>query len=159
MDIKEIKKLVELVRANDLVEFELEEPDFKVSIKCTAEAAAPMVFSHPGHSQAVMSSLHAPMVSSTPVSMPEAVKDEDAGLVDIKSPIVGTFYRSPSPEADVFVKVGDRVEEDTVVCIVEAMKVMNEIKAECKGVIKKIMIENATPVEYGQALFKIDPAG
>ncbi len=155
MDIKEIKKLVELVRANDLAEFELEEPDFRVTIKCTAEAAAPMMFSHPGHSMMTASMPAAPAAAAA--QPPE--KDEDAGLADIKSPIVGTFYRSPSPEAAPFVKVGDRVEEETVVCIVEAMKVMNEIKAECKGVIKKIMIENATPVEYGQSLFKIDPAG
>ena len=157
MDIKEIKKLVELVRANDLAEFELEEPDFRVTIKCTAEAAAPMMFSHPGHSVMTASMSAVPAPSAAAAQLPE--KDEDAGLDDIKSPIVGTFYRSPSPEAAPFVKVGDRVEEETVVCIVEAMKVMNEIKAECKGVIKKIMIENATPVEYGQSLFKIDPAG
>ena len=158
MDIKEIKKLVELVRANDLAEFELEEPDFRVTIKCTAETAAPMVFSHPGHS-VITNAMPAAPAPAAAAAAPAPAVEEDAGLADIKSPIVGTFYRSPSPEAAPFVKVGDRVEEETVVCIVEAMKVMNEIKAECKGVIKKIMIENATPVEYGQSLFKIDPAG
>ena len=156
MDIKEIKKLVELVRANELVEFELEEPDFRVSIKTALDA--PVVYGHAGQPQVVMSPAPAPTASPV-TAAPEAAKDEDAGLAQINSPIVGTFYRSPSPDAPSFVKVGDRVEEDTVVCIVEAMKVMNEIKAECKGVIKKILVENATPVEYGQALFKIDPAG
>ena len=155
MDIKEIKKLVELVRANELAEFELEEADFRVSIKCTLSAQ--VIYSHSG-APSMMTS-HAPAALAPAADATEAPKDEDAGLTDIKSPIVGTFYRSPSPDANAFVKVGDRVEEDTVVCIVEAMKVMNEIKAECKGVIKKIMIENATSVEYGQTLFKIDPAG
>ena len=156
MDIKEIKKLVELVRANELVEFELEEPDFRVSIKAAADA--PVIYSQAAQPQMMMAHAPAPAVSA-PTAAPEPAKDEDAGLEAINSPIVGTFYRSPSPDAAAFVKVGDRVEEDTVVCIVEAMKVMNEIKAECKGVIKKIMLENGTAVEYGQELFKIDPAG
>ncbi|MDD4735938.1 MAG: acetyl-CoA carboxylase biotin carboxyl carrier protein [Kiritimatiellae bacterium] len=156
MDIKEIKKLVELVRANELVEFELEEPDFRVSIKAAADA--PVVYGPAAQPQMMMAPA-ATLSASAPAAPEAAAKDEEAGLASINSPIVGTFYRSPSPDAAPFVKAGDRVEEDTVVCIVEAMKVMNEIKAECKGVIKKVMLENGTAVEYGQELFKIDPAG
>jgi acetyl-CoA carboxylase biotin carboxyl carrier protein len=80
-----------------------------------------------------------------------------SNLVEIKSPIVGTFYRAASPEAEPFISVGKEVDEETVVCIVEAMKVMNEIKAEVKGVIRKVLVENATPVEFGQALFQVEP--
>ncbi|MCX7900200.1 MAG: acetyl-CoA carboxylase biotin carboxyl carrier protein, partial [Methylocystis sp.] len=83
--------------------------------------------------------------------------EAQANLIEIKSPMVGTFYRAPSPEAEPYVTVGKEVEEDTVVCIIEAMKVMNEIKAETKGVIRKILVENATPVEFGQPLFLVEP--
>jgi acetyl-CoA carboxylase biotin carboxyl carrier protein len=76
----------------------------------------------------------------------------------LKSPMVGTFYRAASPEAEPFVSVGTQVDEDTVVCIIEAMKVMNEIKAECRGVVRKVLAENATPVEFGQALFQVEPS-
>jgi acetyl-CoA carboxylase biotin carboxyl carrier protein len=86
-----------------------------------------------------------------------AVPPEEAGWLEIKAPIVGTFYRSPAPDADPFVKLGQTVDEETVVCIVEAMKVMNEIKAEVRGVIRKILVENATPIEFGQVLFKVEP--
>ena len=85
-------------------------------------------------------------------------EDEDDGLIEIPSPIVGTFYRKPAPDADSFVQVGSEVSEDTVVCVIEAMKVMNEIKAEVKGVIKKILIDDATPVQYGQTLFLVEPS-
>ena len=84
--------------------------------------------------------------------------DEDDGLIEIPSPIVGTFYRKPAPEVEPFVQVGSEVSEETVVCVIEAMKVMNEIKAEVKGVIKKILIDDATPVQYGQTLFLVEPS-
>jgi acetyl-CoA carboxylase biotin carboxyl carrier protein len=84
--------------------------------------------------------------------------EDESRLAKIASPMVGTFYRSSSPEANAFVNVGSQVDEDTVVCIIEAMKVMNEIKAETRGTVKKILVENATPVEFGQVMFLIDPA-
>ena len=96
-------------------------------------------------------------VAAAPAAAPAAV-NENAGLLEIKSPMVGTFYRSPSPDSDVFVQVGQDVTADTVVCIIEAMKVMNEIQSEVKGKIKKILVDNATPVQFGQALFLVEPA-
>lgn len=97
--------------------------------------------------------------AATPAAAPEAAPaaDENDGLVEIPSPIVGTFYRKPAPDADNFVEVGAEITVDTVVCIVEAMKVMNEIKAEVKGVIKKILVDDTSPVQYGQPLFLVEP--
>ena len=83
--------------------------------------------------------------------------EEKEGLVSISAPIVGTFYRAPAPDAEPYVKVGDHIEEDTVVCIIEAMKLFNEIKAEIRGTIKQILVENGQPVEYGQTLFLVEP--
>jgi len=158
MDIKDIKKIIELMKQNDLSEFEMEEEGFRIAVKrrnglehqvvVTGPAAAPVMVSAP----AAVSQVAVPALGSPP---PAA--DADAGLVPINSPMVGTFYRASSPEADAFVNVGDEVDEDTVVCIIEAMKVMNEIKAERRGVIKKILAENATPVEYGKPLFLVEP--
>ena len=162
MDIKDVKKIVEMVRLNELAELEIEEGDFRLTV----------IRKHPGEAPVVMQSA-APMMMQAPLGVASAgtagamapigvaagaAAEETAGLVPVSSPIVGTFYRSPTPEADPFVKVGDSVEADSVVCIVEAMKVMNEIKAETAGVVKKIVAENATPVEYGQVLFLVDPA-
>jgi len=96
----------------------------------------------------------APAAAPVAAAVPE---DEDDGLIEIPSPIVGTFYRKPAPDADNFADVGTVVSEETVVCIIEAMKVMNEIKAEVKGVIKKILVDDATPVQYGQPLFLVEP--
>jgi acetyl-CoA carboxylase biotin carboxyl carrier protein len=150
MDLKDLKKIVELVSEHNLNELSIEQKGIKLSIK--RGGTAPVVM----HSAAPVA-MHAPapVSSAAPAA---AAKDEDAGLETIVSPMVGTFYRSPSPEADMFVKVGDRVGPDTVVCIIEAMKVMNEIKAEKAGVIRKICVENADSVEYGQVLFKIESA-
>lgn len=143
MEYREIKKLVDLIDEKDFSEFELETEAFRVSIKKGGQQPTMMP-----------AAIAAAPAASLPVAEPvEAV--EESGEV-VKCPIVGTFYRSPSPESDVFVKVGSPVEEDTVVCIVEAMKVMNEIKAEVCGVVKKILVDNATPVEYGQPLFLIE---
>jgi acetyl-CoA carboxylase biotin carboxyl carrier protein len=151
MDLKDLKKIVELVSEHNLNELSIEQKGIKLSIKRGGGAA--MMVQGPAP---VM--LHAPAHATPATGTAPAAKDEDAGLESIVSPMVGTFYRSPSPEADMFVKVGDRVGPDSVVCIIEAMKVMNEIKAEKSGVVKKICVENADSVEYGQALFKIEPA-
>jgi acetyl-CoA carboxylase biotin carboxyl carrier protein len=96
-------------------------------------------------------------LAGAPAAAP-VVADADAGLIPIKSPMVGTFYRSPSPDSDVFVQIGQDVSPDSVVCIIEAMKVMNEIQSEVKGKIKKILVDNATPVQFGQPLFLVEPA-
>ena len=144
MKIEEIKTIVKMMSDNDLTEFKIEAEEYNLCIKrgndktqvfTTMPAAAPV----------------AP--AAAPTAAP-AASAEPENTID--SPIVGTFYSSPSPETPVFVNVGDKVTVDTVVCIVEAMKVMNEIKAEKAGVIKEILVDNSTPVEYGQALFVIE---
>jgi acetyl-CoA carboxylase biotin carboxyl carrier protein len=152
VDIKDIKAIIDLMRKNSVSEFELEKQDFKIRLKrgsngttsSTSYEDAPMV----GYQQAAV----LPSTVSSP--MPQLVINE----VDIKSPMIGTFYRAPSPESASYVEVGTDVNPDTVVCIIEAMKVMNEIKAEAKGIITQVMVENAKPVEFGQPLFKIRPS-
>ena len=149
MDITEIKKLVELMEEHDLTKFELEEEAFRIALARGGEEIRMAAPYSVGHAPA------AAAAPSAPAGAPAA--PEDDGLLEIKSPIVGTFYRSGSPDADAFVSVGQAVEPETVVCIVEAMKVMNEIKAEVKGTIQQILVENASPVVYGQPLFKVKP--
>ena len=151
MEIKEIKRIVEMMKNNDLTKFSMKDEGFELSMNRGAEqqvvvAAAPVA-------AAVAPVAGAPAVAAAP-----AAADEDDGLIEIPSPIVGTFYRRPAPDADDFAKVGMEVTEDTVVCIIEAMKVMNEIKAEVKGVIKKVLIDDASPVQYGQSLFLVEPS-
>ena len=148
MDIDAIKKIVELMKEHDLSRFELEEEAFRIALVRGAGEEVRMVAPAPA----------APVAApaATPQTAQPAAQEDD-GLADIKSPIVGTFYRSSSPESPPFVKVGDKVEKDTVVCIVEAMKVMNEIKADVQGVITEILLENASPVMFGQPVFKVKP--
>jgi acetyl-CoA carboxylase biotin carboxyl carrier protein len=147
VDIKDIKAIIDLMRKNSVSEFELEKQDFKIRLKR-------------GSNGSTTSSTfeEAPLVYPQTVTLPSApVPQLGINEVDIKSPMIGTFYRSPSPESAAYVEVGTEVNPDTVVCIIEAMKVMNEIKAEAKGVITQVMVENAKPVEFGQPLFKIRP--
>lgn len=155
MDLQLIEKIVELMKANDLAEFEIEEEGLRLAIKRRG-AGEPTVLAAP---VATVSAPIAPAGAPPPVSAapPEAEKAADEKLTPIKAPIVGTFYRAPSPDADPFVSVGQHVTPDTVVCIIEAMKVMNEIKAEVKGTIRKILVDNATAVQYGQPLFLVEP--
>ena len=150
MELKEIKKIVEMMTENDLAEFLLEEEAFTLQLKRGTAGVTQMV-------SAPQMVAAAPVQAAASAAAPAAVA-EDAGLVAIKSPMVGTFYRSPSPDSDVFVQIGQDVNKETVVCIVEAMKVMNEIQAEVKGKIKKILVDNATPVQFGQPLFLVEPA-
>jgi acetyl-CoA carboxylase biotin carboxyl carrier protein len=154
MDIKEIKKIIELMRENELSEFELAEEGFRITIKRRNGGDPQVVVSHPAPSMVMAPQA---IASAAPAAGAAPKAETPSNWKDIKSPMVGTFYRASSPEAEPFASVGTHVEEDTVVCIIEAMKVMNEIKAECKGVIRKILAENATPVEFGQALFQVEP--
>ena len=141
MKIEEIKTIVKLMSENDLTEFKIEAEDMHLCIRRGSQQTAAMA------PQAVMA---APaVVPATPAA------PVDAGKI-IESPIVGTFYRSSAPGSDAFVKVGAKVDADTTVCIIEAMKVMNEIKAEKSGVIKEILVENGQPVEFGQPLFILE---
>lgn len=143
MRIDQIKQVAELMKNYDLTEIDMESEDLKLTLRRGSVAAAPM------------QAAPAAPAPATPAVAPEAAAAETSAIT-VDSPIVGTFYASPSPDAEPYVKVGDTVTEDTVVCIVEAMKVMNEIKAEKAGTIKKILVENATPVEYGQPLFELE---
>ena len=150
MKIDEIKAIAEIVAANDLAEFKLEREGFTLEIKRggSAVVAAPVSVIAP----APVAAAPAP-VAAAAAAAPAA---DNAKRITIDSPLVGTLYRAPSPEAAPFVKVGDKVTPDTVVCIVEAMKVMNEIKAEKTGVIRDILVENGSAVEFGQPLFVIE---
>jgi acetyl-CoA carboxylase biotin carboxyl carrier protein len=152
MDIEQISRLAELMTENDLSEISLQTADVKLKLKRGFEpvVAAPMAAPAPV-------AVHAAAGAAAPAH-DAAADDAAAPAATIASPIVGTFYAAPAPDAPPFVKVGDTVDADTVVCIVEAMKVMNEIKAEQCGVIRKVLVDNATPVEFGQPLFEIDPA-
>ena len=151
MDIDRIKTVIDLMREHELNEFAIEEPDFKLTLK--RGGAAPAMMMAPQMMAPAMAPAAAPAAAPAPAA-PAASADD--GLTPIPSPLVGTFYRAGSPDADPFVAVGSRVNKDTVVCIIEAMKVMNEIKAETSGVIKKILVENATAVQFGQPMFLIE---
>lgn len=148
MELKDIKKVVQMMKENDLTEFLLEDDACTLQLKRGGGEIQQLVAAPAPQMVAAAAS------AAAPVAAPAV----DDGLIEITSPMVGTFYRSPSPDSDVFVDVGSVVGGETVVCIIEAMKVMNEIKAEVKGTIKKILVDNATPVQFGQPLFLVDPA-
>ena len=155
MDLKDIKAIIDLMRKNSLSEFELERQDFKIKLKrgptgpVAAEdtAVAPPYPTPPPVAVTGVPALPPPAVAAAPAS----------SLLEIKSPMIGTFYRAPAPESADYVELGTEVTPETVVCLIEAMKVMNEIKAEVKGVVTDILVENAKPVEFGQPLFRIRP--
>ena len=155
MDIKDIKAIIDLMKKNSITEFELERQDSKIRLKRGANGGTPIIqYDEPVPAGVV------PALPSVAVAPPLATASPPVatGEVEIKSPMIGTFYRAPSPEAASYVEIGTEINPETVVCIVEAMKVMNEIKAEVKGVITQVLVENAKPVEFGQPLFKVRPA-
>lgn len=145
MNIKEIKEMISLMNENSLVELEIEKDGMRIRLKKTG-----------GHPEAI--------TVEREVTLPAGAKEpqEDmaqkaAGTLEIKAPMVGTFYRAPSPESAPFVEKGQLIEPGQVICIIEAMKLMNEIKAEIKGKVLEVLIDNAEPVEFGQPLFLIEP--
>ena len=148
-DIKEIKAIIDLMKKHDLSVFEIEKEGFRLKLEKgpSAQGAAAAPPATAGSSKAMSA------VPETAAATPQAI--ESVPLREIVSPMVGTFYRSASPDAPPFVDVGKTVTEDTVVCIIEAMKVMNEIKAEMGGVIAEVVAENGKPVQFGQVLFKV----
>jgi acetyl-CoA carboxylase biotin carboxyl carrier protein len=149
-DLQKVKDLIELMKANDLVEIEIAEGDWKIHLKRPCADARFVQYSPAAH----MPVPHIP--AAVAASVPSA-PNGDAGLLIIKSPIVGTFYQAANPESAAFVKLGDKINSETVVCIIEAMKVMNEIKAELGGTIVEICCKDGQAVEFGQALFKVRP--
>ncbi len=154
MNQKELKELIEFLKEQDIAEFELERGDVKVRIKRgTPVAIAPAAL--PISAPAVPLAAAAPPAAAP--AAPSTAKSADEGLHQVKSPIVGTFYESPSPGSPPFVKPGDTVEAGQVLCIIEAMKLMNEIEADVSGELVKRLVNNGQPVEYGQPLFSIRP--
>jgi len=148
MDLDEIKQILQLMDENGLAEFELEREGFRIALR-KAGPALPMVAAMP-----VPQAL-TPTAVPIPNAAPQGAETEAVKTVTVDSPMVGTFYVAPSPEAPPFVSAGDPVSAETVVCILEAMKVMNEIKAEVEGTIVEVLVENAEPVEYGEPLFRV----
>ncbi len=178
MNFKEIQELVKLINKSDLSEFKMKDGEFELSIRTklyekvkhqasAAPAPPPLVAMPPiqptypaGGGATERAPAQAP-TGESPAKEPPAGngEDDESRYLAIKSPIVGTFYRSPSPEKDAYVKVGDVVQKGSVVCVVEAMKLFNEIESDIAGRIVKVLVEDAQPVEYDQKLFLIDPAG
>ncbi len=164
VNMDELRELIQLIRENEFSEFELEREGFRVRFRRGFEAievgggvSTPreVAGSAPSAASSLEPRVSAPTVPAHPGARAQTEASEDQDLHIIPSPIVGTFYRAASPNADSFVKIGSTVEPDTVVCIIEAMKLMNEIQAETTGEVAKIYVENGQPVEYGQPLFGI----
>jgi acetyl-CoA carboxylase biotin carboxyl carrier protein len=165
MDFKQIQELIKLINKSNIGEVSIEENDFKITIRqkeenitqvVSAPQQAPMNYGQPMQqfpSQAP--SLPAPSQPAAPAATTPA---SDANLLTIKSPMIGTFYRRSSPDKPNFVEIGDEVSQGTVVCIIEAMKLFNEIESEVKGRIVKVLLEDSSPVEYDQPLFLVDPS-
>ena len=157
MNLDEIKQILEMMREHELAEFELERADFKLRLRKNAgQWAAPMP-----QVNFVPAAPTAPPVVPAPHATGEPVltaADEDIDLTIVKSPIVGTFYLSPEPGAKPFVETGQQIRKGQVLCIIEAMKLMNEITAECDGELVKVYVENGQAVQYGERLFAIKPA-
>jgi acetyl-CoA carboxylase biotin carboxyl carrier protein len=152
MDLKELKALLRLMEGNDVEELEVEEGGRRIRIRRRSEPgptlqAVPLPLQHAAR-----------QITETSSALPPATGvPETAGLVPLESPMVGTFFRAPAPGAEPYVKEGDLVRKGTVVCIIEAMKLMNEIEAEVSGRVVRILVENALPVEFGQTLFLLEP--
>lgn len=169
MNFKEITDLIKLVNRTDLSEFKLKDKDFEISIRTSnfqgkntqvVQAGAPPMIqmATPPPVAPVAAAPESPAAASASKPAAEANAESDKNLVEIKSPIVGTFYRSSSPDKPAYAKVGDTIKAGDCVCIVEAMKLFNEIESEVSGTIVKVMVEDAAPVEYDQVLFLVDPS-
>jgi acetyl-CoA carboxylase biotin carboxyl carrier protein len=155
VDLKDIKAIIDLMKKNSVTEFELEKQDFKIRLKRGSNGGGGVAYEDAPPVAALAPAAAAvavPQVAAPAVAVAAAPTELEA-----KSPMIGTFYRAPSPESAPYVEVGTEVSPETVVCIIEAMKVMNEIKAEVKGVVTQVLVENAKPVEFGQPLFKVRP--
>jgi acetyl-CoA carboxylase biotin carboxyl carrier protein len=169
MEIKDIRLIIEMMNKHGLAEFELEKKDFKIKLKKAGNHDIPLLnlppsLPSPTHTNSNLIPVSGPSFSTPPPPPPPspsaqspapAASPSSAQYKEILSPMVGTFYRSPSPEAPPYVEVGQEISEETIVCIIEAMKVMNEIKAEIRGTITEILAENGKPVDYSKPLFRV----
>lgn len=156
MDIKDMRRLIDAVTSRDVEEFEYQEGDVSIRIKrpSTSVAYAPVEAAVGAPHASVPVAAHTP--ADAPVPQPGQDGNDDSGH-KVTAPIVGTFYAASSPDAEPYVKVGTRVKQGDVMCIIEAMKLMNEIEADASGTVTEILVQNEEPVEYGQALFRIQP--
>jgi acetyl-CoA carboxylase biotin carboxyl carrier protein len=158
LDLKQIKQIIDLMKRSELTEFAVEEEGFKLKIR-RGLGGLPVVStgrgSNPPFIPAESVSTPPMPVQAPSASLTGQAPVDEPGVTYVKSPMVGTFYRSPSPESKPFADVGTKIEENTLVCIIEAMKIMNEIQAETKGTVVEVLVENGQPVEYGQRLFKL----
>jgi len=168
MKVSEIQELIKFISKSGVSEVEIEHKDFKINIKTPpyrkgrgAEPVVPQqVVTHQMMPAQMQQAMPAQMpVATAPVTPAAPQEDENANYIEIKSPMIGTFYRKPSPDKDEFAKVGDSIGIGDTVCVIEAMKLFNEIESEVSGKIVKVLVDDTTPVEYDQVLFLIDPAG
>jgi acetyl-CoA carboxylase biotin carboxyl carrier protein len=170
MDFNEIQELIKLINKSNLSEFRMKNGDFKITIRTDkfvkGKHQAPIMLSQPMAAQPIVQA--APTASHAPAAEPIQTSNKDKAtpaapdkshLLTIKSPMVGTFYRSPSPNKPIYAKVGDTINKGSIVCLIEAMKLFNEIEADITGKLVQILVEDASPVEYDQPLFLIDPKG
>jgi len=157
VNIKEIRQLIKLMVDNDLTALDIESGSTKVSLK-RGPSGVTVPAKEPAGAAAAAATAGPLAGQAAPAAQDEAEAKPADGLIEIKSPMVGTFYAAASPENDPFVSVSDAVSPESVVCIIEAMKVMNEIKAECSGTIAEVCVANAQPVEFGQVLFRVRPS-
>lgn len=163
MDLKEIQNLIKFVAKSGVSEVSLEQGEFKITIKAENEIEQQVVLQQPNvqalPAQAMMPQAVAP-IQEVPVAQAPAQTnaEDDSNYITVKSPMIGTFYRKPAPDKDVFVNVGDTINPGDVICIIEAMKLFNEIESEVSGKIVKVLVDESTPVEYDQPLFIVDPS-
>ncbi|MGY6650040.1 acetyl-CoA carboxylase biotin carboxyl carrier protein [Wenyingzhuangia sp. IMCC45574] len=163
MELKDIQNLIKFVAKSGASEVKLEMEDVKITIKTGEEKGETTIVQHaaPLQMAAPVAPAAAPVAPAAPVAATPAEEksaEDDSKYVTITSPMIGTFYRKPSPDKPLFVEVGDSVQADSVVCVIEAMKLFNEIESEVSGKIVKVLVEDSTPVEFGQPLFLVDPS-
>ena len=161
MDLKEIQNLIKFVAKSGASEVKLEMDDVKITIRTGSDSETTIVQQVPVQASAPVVQQHVPV--PVPVATPEApvapaTSSDDSKYITIKSPIIGTFYRKPSPDKPVFVEVGTDIKEGDVLCVIEAMKLFNEIESEVTGKIVKVLVDDASPVEFDQPLFLVDPS-
>lgn len=164
MDYKEIQDLIKLVKKNKISELEIEKEDFKIFIRSEGDEnvvvqQAPIPQPTVQPAPALQQPTAQPTQPAASEQLQESVQNENAGLVEVKSPMIGTFYRAAGPDKDPYVGIGDTIKEGQTICMIEAMKLFNEIEAEMSGKVVKILVEDATPVEFNQPLFLLDPKG
>jgi acetyl-CoA carboxylase biotin carboxyl carrier protein len=159
MDFKEIQELIKVFNRSNLTELKIEQENFKIVIKSEENGGAPVVHQmmQPMMQQPMMHQSPQMQNTAAPVAQNTSAPAAEAKGVIFKSPMIGTFYRTPGPDKDPFVKVGDKIEKGATVCIVEAMKLFNEIECDIAGTIVKILVDDSSPVEYDQPLFLIEP--